>query len=118
MATQDLRRQLNRHQKKATCVFKTDLDFTVDIATAGDTYQLFELPVDAYVVRAELIILVASDAGTTALGDVGFAGAPRAPSWILKWVCINWSEEILKARYRLRLLRIPVKRWRPCGMIM
>ncbi len=74
MATVDLRRLLNRHQKNDISVFTTDLDFTVDIGVTADISQLFELPLNSYIVRAEILIIIANDAGTSAVANLGFGG--------------------------------------------
>lgn len=74
MATVDLRRLKNRHQKRDISVFETDLDFTDDIGVTADISQLFDMPLNSYVIRAEILIKTASDAVTTAVADVGFDG--------------------------------------------
>ncbi|UOF81459.1 hypothetical protein [Caudoviricetes sp.] len=74
MATQNLTRAYDRHKKRKIESFTTTLDFTVEVATSGDTYQLFKLPANSYVTKAEILVLTASDAGTSAVADVGFDG--------------------------------------------
>lgn len=74
MATQNLTRVGERAQKKGVCVFTTELDYTDEIGTSADVYELFTLPPQAMVTHASVFVVTPSDAATTATVDVGFAG--------------------------------------------
>jgi hypothetical protein len=74
MANVNLSREDKFCQKKSVSVFTAVLDFTDNIPTSADVYQLFTLPPMSIVTVASALVLVASDAATTATADVGFAG--------------------------------------------
>jgi len=78
MATQNLTRKLGFHKKRGVCVFTAVLDLAdtsdFDLTTSGDDYELFTLPEEAYVTKAEMLVLTANNAGTSAVANVGFAG--------------------------------------------
>ena len=74
MPTQNLTRIGERAQKKSICVFTTELDYTDEIATSADIYELFTLPPNSFVSFASIFVITASDAATSAVADVGFDG--------------------------------------------
>ena len=78
MATQNLTRLGGMHKKRDISVFTTVLDIAdatvLDITTSADIYELFTLPDNGYVTKAEIFILIANDAATSAVADLGFAG--------------------------------------------
>lgn len=74
MATQNLTRDNGRHKKREVKVFTTVLDYTDEIGTSADAYQLVTLPENCLVISAGILVLAASDAATTAVADLGFAG--------------------------------------------
>lgn len=61
MATENLSRKKNFAEKKMICTSVFDLDFN-DITIIGDTYQLAEMPADAVIMRAVLVVEEAGDA--------------------------------------------------------
>lgn len=73
MATVNLTRTKRRHQKQHISTFTTDLALA-ETPTSADVYQLFELPPASMVVRAQAVVMTANDAGTSAVGDLGFDG--------------------------------------------
>lgn len=74
MTTQNLTRANSRHEKKAVRVFSTVLDYTDEIATSADIYELFELPDNAMAISAGVYMLTAFDSATSAVVDLGFGG--------------------------------------------
>lgn len=74
MATVDLSRDLTYAQKKSPCVSSFTLDYTDNIGTSADVYQLAVLPAGTLVTSATIVVLTASDAVTSAVADVGLAG--------------------------------------------
>jgi hypothetical protein len=74
MATQNLTRKQNRNSKKKVSVLSATVDYTDEIATTDDIYELFSIPPDALITSAQILVETASDAGTSAVADVGFAG--------------------------------------------
>lgn len=74
MANVNLTRTEKLYQKKSVSVFTAVLDFTDNVPTTGEDYQLFTLPAQSLVTAASLLVLTASDAATSAAADVGFDG--------------------------------------------
>lgn len=74
MATVNLSRDKGRHKKLEKRVFSTVVDYTGEIGTSGDTYQLLNLPPEVLVTAASIYVITPSDAATTATGDLGFDG--------------------------------------------
>ncbi len=78
MATQNLTRLKKRENKKEISVFETVLDYTVDVATSADVYQLFTLPPNCLVLSTSIYVVTASDAATTATANVGVGASAAA----------------------------------------
>jgi len=74
MATVNLTRADKNNYKLQSCFATVELDYTSNVPTSGDIYEVFVLPKLAYVVSAEMIVITASDAVSAATADVGFAG--------------------------------------------
>ncbi len=74
MATQNLTRAFKREQKKSIRAFASELDFTDEIGTSADVYELFNLPAESLITSATVYIITPNDAGTSAAVDVGFDG--------------------------------------------
>lgn len=74
MATQNLTRETIRSQKKGRCIAHAILDYTDEIGTSADSYELFVLPPASMILSAAIFVVTASDAATSAEADVGFAG--------------------------------------------
>ena len=78
MATQNLTRTLNRNNKKAHRVFYAELDYTDDIGTSADIYELFVLSEKSNITKAEIYVITPSDAATSAVANVGFSGKTKS----------------------------------------
>lgn len=78
MATQNLTREADRNQKKGIRNFSAILDYAdtinTPINTSADIYELFELPPESVILRADIYVLTASDAATSAVANLGFDG--------------------------------------------
>lgn len=74
MATQDISRKDVFAQKKSTCASSMTLDYTADIGTSADVYQLATLPPGCFITSASIVVITASDAATSATADLGLAG--------------------------------------------
>lgn len=75
MATVNLTRTGKANQKLNTSIFSMELDFTTNIPTSADVYELFVLPPYSMITAANIFVVTASDAATSAVADIGFAGA-------------------------------------------
>lgn len=78
MATQNLTRKGRLNKKRGSRVFTAKLDYAdtsvLDVTTSADSYELFVAPSDCYITKAEMLILTANDAATSATADVGIDG--------------------------------------------
>lgn len=74
MATVNLSRAKGRHKKFVSRFFTTVLDYTDEVGTSADVHQLLQLPPESMVIAADMVVITASDAVTTATADLGFAG--------------------------------------------
>ena len=74
MATQNLTRKNDRSRKKGMRVAVAELDYTDEIGTSADIYELFVLPPKSHVISAAIYVLTASDAATSAVADLGIDG--------------------------------------------
>lgn len=72
MAVQNLTRERIRSQKKGICVAHAILDYTDEIGTSGDNYELFVLPPDSMILSAAIFVVTPSDAATSAEANLGF----------------------------------------------
>ena len=74
MATVNLTRTGKANQKLNKSIFSMELDFTTNIPTSADVYELFVLPPYSMITAANIFVVTASDAVTSAAADVGFDG--------------------------------------------
>jgi hypothetical protein len=80
MATINHTRANLHNQKKSVCVATAIVDITdaagsSQIATSGDVYELFVMPVgEVLITSASIFVETASNAATSAVADLGFAG--------------------------------------------
>lgn len=74
MATQNLSRRDVIAQKKSISVTSAALTYADHLSTSADTYQLATIPPGSLITHASITVLTASDAATSAVADLGFAG--------------------------------------------
>lgn len=74
MATQNLTRSKKFNHKYEARYQTVELDFTTNIATSADVYECFVTPPNVLIISAAVFVVTASDAATSAVADIGFAG--------------------------------------------
>lgn len=78
MATVNLTRQGGLNKKRSVSEFTAVIDLAdlteIDTSTSGDSYEMLVLPNNAYITKADALVLEANDAATSAVFDLGFDG--------------------------------------------
>lgn len=71
MAVQNLTRTKTFNQRGKVSVVDFELDYTDNVATSGDNYELCVLPANCVILASTIFVETASDAATSASGVVG-----------------------------------------------